>query len=397
MGQKFDIVYLLIDHNFTVETSAVLQSQILDKIRIQHSAGLNIALIASVKNFDLFNNLVQDDFLPQNIKIFTFLDVNKYHNLLAAIKQLIKVDRDYGIRWIYSRSIWSALAFRFFRIFSKAKLIYDFRGDLVAESSANGDSVIKLVILKQLVKIAIACSSVVLTVSQSSASFLKIKYGVLDPIILPSAVDRYPYTEALLTAKKFRHSLGIMDDEVVLIYAGGTANYQMIPQMLMIWKVLVSQLNVRCILLTKKSLKHDSSTNSLISSVPGIISLSVNREEIPLYLAAADIGFLLREKQQLNSVASPVKFAEYLAAELAVVTSPGVGDISELVQKKNLGILIHPNNLKQSILACSNLIQDISNNKEQFKERSHYIFKEGYWDLESHTSIWKKILQQNIT
>ena len=67
MDQKFDLVYLLIDHNYTVETSAVLQSQVLDKIRIQHSVGLNVALITSVEDFDLFNSLVQDGFLSQDI------------------------------------------------------------------------------------------------------------------------------------------------------------------------------------------------------------------------------------------------------------------------------------------------------------------------------------------
>jgi hypothetical protein len=396
MDQKFDLVYLLIDHNFTIETSVVLQSQILDKIRVQHSMGLNVALITSVKDFGLFNGLIQDGSIPKNIKIFTFLDINKYHNILKAIKVLKNVDREYGIRWIYSRSIWSALAFRFFRVFSKANLIFDFRGDLVAESSANGDSLVKLVFLKYLVKMAIACSSVVLTVSNSSASFLKTNYDVLNPIVLPSAVYRNPYNKALLMAKEFRNSLGIIDDEIVLIYAGGTAHYQMLPQMLMIWKVLAAELNVRCILLTNKSLGNDSSINSLISLVPGIINLSVDRKEIPLYLGAADIGFILREQHQLNNVASPVKFAEYLAAGLAIVTSPGVGDISDLVQKQNLGTLINSNDLIQSVSACSQLIHVIRNNKKQFEKRSHHAFKEGNWDLNSHAVIWKKILQNNI-
>ena len=213
---------------------------------------------------------------------------------------------------------------------------------------------------------------------------------------MPSAVDRRPYEEASLRAQEFRHSLGIMNDEVVLIYSGGTAHYQMIPQMLMIWKVLVLQLNVRCVLLTKQSTSHESSIDSLISSVPGIISLSVDREEIPSYLVAADIGFLLREQEQLNSVAPPVKFAEYLTAGLAVVTSPGVGDISDLVQNKNLGILINSHNLKQSVLACSDLIRVIINDRKLFKQKSHHFFQEGYWDLQSHASIWKKIVKHNV-
>jgi len=55
MSNKIDLVYLLIDHGFTLDVSPVLQSQIIDKIQLQESVDINIAVIASVKNVSSFD------------------------------------------------------------------------------------------------------------------------------------------------------------------------------------------------------------------------------------------------------------------------------------------------------------------------------------------------------
>jgi len=60
-------------------------------------------------------------------------------------------------------------------------------------------------------------------------------------------------------------------------------------------------------------------------------------------MSIADYGFLLRERSLANAVAAPTKFAEYLAAGLKVLISPGVGDYSDLVEKHALGHVIDEN------------------------------------------------------
>jgi glycosyltransferase involved in cell wall biosynthesis len=68
--------------------------------------------------------------------------------------------------------------------------------------------------------------------------------------------------------------------------------------------------------------------------------LGVPHHEVPRYLAAGDIGLLLREPSLVNAVASPVKFAEYLAAGLPVVLTEGIGDYSDLAMRNNLGVVL---------------------------------------------------------
>ena len=61
-----------------------------------------------------------------------------------------------------------------------------------------------------------------------------------------------------------------------------------------------------------------------------ITALSVPRDAVMRYLVACDVSFIIRERRLMNRVASPVKFAEYLAAGLAIVASPEIGDMSTL-------------------------------------------------------------------
>lgn len=64
---------------------------------------------------------------------------------------------------------------------------------------------------------------------------------------------------------------------------------------------------------------------------------SVLPENVPYYLEMCDYGLLVREKTMTNRVASPVKFAEYLASGLRLIVSDCIGDYSSMVRDMGLG------------------------------------------------------------
>jgi hypothetical protein len=70
--------------------------------------------------------------------------------------------------------------------------------------------------------------------------------------------------------------------------------------------------------------------------------VSVSHDEVPAYLAAADVGLLLREPSPVNAVASPVKFGEYLASGAAVIMSDNIGDYSDLARSEQVGLVLQP-------------------------------------------------------
>ncbi|RJP32320.1 MAG: glycosyltransferase [Actinobacteria bacterium] len=62
--------------------------------------------------------------------------------------------------------------------------------------------------------------------------------------------------------------------------------------------------------------------------------------DVPRYLAAADAGLLIRARDIINKVASPVKFAEYLACGVPVLCTQGIGDVSDVVRDHGVGLVI---------------------------------------------------------
>lgn len=67
---------------------------------------------------------------------------------------------------------------------------------------------------------------------------------------------------------------------------------------------------------------------------------SVPHEQVPRELFAGDIGLCLYGDGISNLARAPTRFAEYLAAGMAVVVTPGVGDLPALVQEHRVGTVL---------------------------------------------------------
>jgi glycosyltransferase involved in cell wall biosynthesis len=66
----------------------------------------------------------------------------------------------------------------------------------------------------------------------------------------------------------------------------------------------------------------------------------VDRSEVPTYLSAADVGLSFIATTPSEASSSLIKNGEYLACGLPVVTTPGVGDYSELIARDNVGVVV---------------------------------------------------------
>ena len=158
--------------------------------------------------------------------------------------------------------------------------------------------------------------------------------------VIPCCVATDQFVISPGETRAVRMSLGIGDDFIVT-YLGSLAWYQLLHESLRIFRLI-------------KSTRPDAKFLA-ISTQPGPIRqavqdagindhdvklLSLAPEEVPRYLAASNIGLLLRERSPINGVASPVKFGEYMAAGIPLVISHGVGDYSAAVREHQLGICI---------------------------------------------------------
>ena len=98
-----------------------------------------------------------------------------------------------------------------------------------------------------------------------------------------------------------------------------------------------------------------------------VLIRAVPHREIQHYLACADLGLLIRDRSPVNRVASPVKFAEYLACGVPVLVSPGVGDCSDIVRREHVGYVLEPG------LALARVVSEILAHRTDFRKRCQEV------------------------
>jgi len=110
--------------------------------------------------------------------------------------------------------------------------------------------------------------------------------------------------------------------------------------------------------------------------------LWLNSNEVGVYLAACDYGWLVRENSVTNRVASPVKCAEYLAAGLVLIVSNELGDYSNYVLKNKAGFIwnneVSIDFLPKPTLEQKNRMVELSKNdfmKENYREQYYKILE----------------------
>jgi glycosyltransferase involved in cell wall biosynthesis len=67
---------------------------------------------------------------------------------------------------------------------------------------------------------------------------------------------------------------------------------------------------------------------------------SVAASEVPAYLAAADAALAFIRPTFSKVSSSPTKIGEYLAAGLPVVTGRGVGDVDDVLERYDTGVVL---------------------------------------------------------
>jgi glycosyltransferase involved in cell wall biosynthesis len=107
--------------------------------------------------------------------------------------------------------------------------------------------------------------------------------------------------------------------------------------------------------------------------------LEVAHTDILHYLKLGDVALLLREFSVVNRVASPVKFAEYLAAGLPVIITDGVGDCSTLVRRSRLGLVLEScEEVGWDDRSLAEFLSDVAANRGRYRARARIAAERSY-------------------
>lgn len=234
-----------------------------------------------------------------------------------------------GINNIYVRSYTVFVKLYLYRLFRNLdfKILFDFRGLGSAETFARRNSHVKQYILLRLERFVYKRADVVHCVSNVLKKFLVENFGEREVKVFPCCViDRMQKNKPLI------------NDGLKFVYVGGYSFWQKTHETLRLYsfierKVQSSKLTI---------ITHDS--KSFIQAVKdiGLTNVeikSLNQSEVLSDLVNYDFGFLLRDNILMNNVASPIKFSEYISRGVFPILTEGVGDYSQVVSSKSLGII----------------------------------------------------------
>lgn len=164
--------------------------------------------------------------------------------------------------------------------------------------------------------------------------------------VIPCSTDLTLFDASRIETQKkqsLRKELGIDENDFVISYLGSIGGWYMTKEMLRFCKLLLDKKPQTKFLFISPHLHDVIETEAARFGIPAY-SLFVkhgNRNEMPalLSLSSYSIFFIKPCFSKLSS--SPTKHGELMAMGVPVITNSGVGDVKEIVERYNAGVVLN--------------------------------------------------------
>lgn len=295
-------------------------------------------------------------------------------------------------------------AFRLRDYFKDDKVIYDVRGADPLEAMARKgffnvsdcDPQALQAYEKSLekFKINLEFSDGVLTVSDPLKDYIysnsNVKKVVVSPCCVSEVGDGSHFTRR--TSK------------ISVLYLGGVQSYQHLEDLVLPFLAALKDVNPEVVphIFSHKEAKM----RELIEQSPlkdhKYILKSISQKEVAEHLTDIDLGLLLRAPTDLNKVAQPVKYIEYLAAGVGVVVEKGTGVVPGMVEKYNVGLStqLYGKGYDGFVQQATSVLNWFNLNGHNLKERAQKLAREQYtWEshAEAEITYFNSILAQGAS
>jgi glycosyltransferase involved in cell wall biosynthesis len=167
----------------------------------------------------------------------------------------------------------------------------------------------------------------------------------LNPLVtvIPCCVD-FDHFQLISDSDRARarELLDIAQGARVVAYLGSVGTWYMLEEMLHFFMLYLKRHPEAVLLFLTPDARKTILEPAGRLGIPEdrLIIRSASREEVPVLMAAADLGLFFIKPVFSKIASSPTKMGELLALGLPVVANAGVGDVAEIVEATDCGIAI---------------------------------------------------------
>lgn len=258
-------------------------------------------------------------------------------------------------------------------VFCAGKMIvFWFQGILPEEHYMKFHNKFKFYILNVLEYIALLVSTKIIVVSDTMKEFLENKYHLRykkNQFFIIPCISELQYVDGV---EKIRNSY---------VYIGGLSVWQMFDDILKVYhRIQSNEPNSVFHIITLDIDTAQRKVDEIFSDKENIFIYAItDRSEISSLLSKFEYGFLIREKNKVNEVASPIKFAEYLSCGVKPIMTDAIPHLTRLIEKYHCGVIVNDNQLDLSVCKGS-------------KADAIKAYND-YFSLDNILCLYKKMLQ----
>ncbi len=332
----------------------IIQSQVIAHIESMQRIGFDMEVWLSAESRDNYSSaLAQVDSLSKQcdvtIRVFRGFRGNLPFSEVLNAALLLKLLHRHNVQpsFIHCRTEYAATVAALIKPLKNFRLIWDSRGDTASEHLLvrRNWSLFKRILclhvywsIRCRLAIADRCADVAIFVSQPLRKLHARRVMARTTDVIPCVAESTYFHFEPEMRSSVRSELGFGPADKVLLYSGSTAPWQCLPESIdLIEQLMRTDPSVKALILTP----YVEKVQQYVRHIPKerVVIRSVAMWEVNRYLNAVDYGILLRRKDPINHVASPVKFAEYCLAGLPVIMTDGIRHVFTIGQRLRNSIL----------------------------------------------------------
>jgi glycosyltransferase involved in cell wall biosynthesis len=397
-------------------TNPILSSQGLPHLARLADRGYAIFVLSTETEKDEFEQEIYERVLRKYSGSLHFLPVRPLPAwlMMVAIQMLILgpfITMFYVLKYrigiIHARSYIPCIAGHLSKCVLGTKLIFDMRGLMIDEFISKGqwrEAALGTRIMRYWEKKNILLADAIVVVSERFREYvcqLPYAHGRALPItVIPNCVDFEAYDlDASIRSElieKYR-----LDGRTVFVYSGSLASWQSCEEIANFFAFVRYQLPKAFLLFVTygRGERLEALLKKLGLPIESYAFTRTFPEEVPTYLSLGHAGILFRKDELLNNVASPLKFAEYLAAGVPVLLTRGIGDTEKLVTECSVGVIVGTSSENELKAAATHVVRFLQEDRSLIGERCRAVAREKFslsMAVENYHDIYTNIFDEAL-